>query len=270
MSEELEFTLPELQEGEVVDVPEILPLMAIRDIVLFPSMVVPLFVGRPQSLKAIEEALANEKLIVLATQKISRIENPKPSDLYPIGTLALILKTLPLSENRLKVVVQVLSRVEIQEFLQTEPFFKVRAIPCKEEERKIFCNVVDQPDVSSFIVPSVVKRGALTLAISTSGASPAVSRRLRERLERLFGEEYASYLELMRRIRESILSKGLPQEEKERKLQVLALAPLDIYLKNKDYALIKAILEKEGLSEVILEFEPLFHDKASTDNERPG
>jgi precorrin-2 dehydrogenase/sirohydrochlorin ferrochelatase len=137
------------------------------------------------------------------------------------------------------------------------------------EERKIFCNVVDQPDVSSFIVPSVVKRGALTLAISTSGASPAVSRRLRERLERLFGEEYASYLELMRRIRESILSKGLPQEEKERKLQVLALAPLDIYLKNKDYTLIKAILEKEGLSEVIPEFEPLFHGKASIDNEKP-
>lgn len=136
------------------------------------------------------------------------------------------------------------------------------------EERKIFCNVVDQPDVSSFIVPSVVKRGALTLAISTSGASPAVSRRLRERLERLFGEEYASYLELMRRIRESILSKGLPQEEKERKLQVLALAPLDIYLKNKDYTLIKSILEKEGLSEVISEFEPLFHGKASIDNEK--
>jgi precorrin-2 dehydrogenase/sirohydrochlorin ferrochelatase len=137
------------------------------------------------------------------------------------------------------------------------------------EERKIFCNVVDQPDVSSFIVPSVIKRGALTLAISTSGASPAVSRRLRERLERLFGEEYVLYLELMRRIRELILSKGLPQEEKERKLQVLALAPLDIYLKNKDYNLIKAILEKEGLSEVILEFEPLFYGKASIDNEKP-
>lgn len=137
MSEELEFTLPELQEGEVVDVPEILPLMAIRDIVLFPSMVVPLFVGRPQSLKAIEEALANEKLLILATQKISRIENPKPSDLYRIGTLVMILKTLPLSENRLKVVVQVLSRVEIQEFLQTEPFFKVRYIPCKEEEPEV-------------------------------------------------------------------------------------------------------------------------------------
>jgi len=138
------------------------------------------------------------------------------------------------------------------------------------EERNIFCNVVDHPDVSSFIVPSVIKRGALTLAISTSGASPAVSRRLRERLERLFGEEYALYLELMRRIRETILSKGLPQEEKERKLQVLALAPLDLYFKNKDYALIKAILEKEGLSELIPAFEPLFHDKASTDSERQG
>jgi len=124
MKEELEFTLSDLDE-DVVDVPEVLPLMAIRDIVLFPSTVTPLFVGRPKSLKAVEEALSKDKFLVLPTQKVSRIEDPSEKDLYRIGTIALILKTINLSENRLKVIVQVLSRVEIKEFIQTEPFFKV-------------------------------------------------------------------------------------------------------------------------------------------------
>ncbi len=137
MKEGLEVNFTEVSEGEIIDVPEVLPLMAIRDIVLFPSMVIPLFVGRPKSLKAIEEALNKDKLIVLSTQKNSRIENPKPEDIYKIGTIGLILKTLNLSENRLKVVVQVLSRCEIQEFLETEPCFRVKIEPCKEKEPEI-------------------------------------------------------------------------------------------------------------------------------------
>nr|MCR5854820.1 endopeptidase La [Thermodesulfobacteriota bacterium] len=133
----MNFISLKISEGETIDVSEILPLMAIRDVVLFPSMVVPLFVGRSKSLKAIEEALNKDKLIVLSTQKNSRIENPKPENLYKIGTIALIIKTLNLSENRLKVVVQVLSRVEIKEFLQTDPYFKVKIEPCKEKEPEI-------------------------------------------------------------------------------------------------------------------------------------
>ena len=113
MKEEFEFTLSDLNE-DVVDVPEVLPLMAIRDIVLFPSTVTPLFVGRQKSLKAVEKALSKDKFIVLTTQKVSKIEEPLEKDLYRIGTVALILKTINLSENRLKVIVQVLSRVEIK------------------------------------------------------------------------------------------------------------------------------------------------------------
>lgn len=143
MEEPLEINLSEPQEEGIIDVPEILPLMAIRDIVLFPSMVAPLFVGRAKSLKAIEQALSHEKLIVLATQKNSRIENPKPEDIYKIGTIGLILKTLNLSENRIKVVVQVLSRCEIKEFIQTEPFFKVKIEPCKEKEPEIITPEVE-------------------------------------------------------------------------------------------------------------------------------
>jgi ATP-dependent Lon protease len=143
MREEFELNVPEVSEGEIIDVPEVLPLMAIRDLVLFPSMMVPLFVGRPKSLKAIEESLQKDKLIVLTTQKVSRIENPKPKDLYKIGTIALILRTFNISENRLKAFVQVLSRVEIQEFLQTDPYFKVKIEPCKEKEPEIITPEVE-------------------------------------------------------------------------------------------------------------------------------
>lgn len=137
MSQEIEFNLSELQEGEIIDVPEVLPLMAIRDMVLFPSMVVPLFVGRPKSLQAIEEARSKDNLIVLVTQKNSRIENPKEKDLYHVGTIALILKTINLTENRKKVIVQVLTRVEIKEFIKTEPYFEVRIEPCREREPEV-------------------------------------------------------------------------------------------------------------------------------------
>ncbi len=134
MTETREVQFQELQEGEIIDVPEQLPLMAIRDMVLFPSMVVPLFVGRPRSLRAVEEAEKREKLLVLVTQRNSRIENPQEKDLYRIGTLGLILKTVNLAENRKKIIVQVLSRVEIKEYLKMDPYFEVKIEPCREVE----------------------------------------------------------------------------------------------------------------------------------------
>ncbi len=121
------------------------------------------------------------------------------------------------------------------------------------EEKGIPCNVVDKPEFCSFIVPSVVQRGDLIIAISTGGASPAVARRIREKLESLFGEEYTIYLRLMRKIREKVLSKNLSPEEKERKLQTFALAPLPEYIKDRDYDLLATLLDKEGLSELIPE-----------------
>ncbi|WP_022855724.1 endopeptidase La [Thermodesulfobacterium thermophilum] len=168
MKEGLEVNFAEISEGEIIDVPEILPLMAIRDIVLFPSMVIPLFVGRTKSLKAVEEALNKDKLIVLSTQKNSRIENPKPEDLYKIGTIGLILKTLNLSENRLKVVVQVLSRCEIQEYLETEPCFKVKIEPCKEKEPEIIT-----PEIEALI--RTVKENTEKLLVLKGILNPEIS-----------------------------------------------------------------------------------------------
>ncbi|QJA05982.1 bifunctional precorrin-2 dehydrogenase/sirohydrochlorin ferrochelatase [Thermosulfurimonas marina] len=116
------------------------------------------------------------------------------------------------------------------------------------EERGLFCNVVDKPEICSFIVPSVVRRGRLQLAISTSGASPAAARRIRERLEEEFGPEWEVYLELMARWRREILSRDLPEEERRVLFNRLALAPLPEWIRQGDWHYVRALAEKEGLS----------------------
>lgn len=93
-------------------------------------------------------------------------------------------------------------------------------------ERGLLVNAVDQPADCSFIVPSIVRRGDLIFAISTSGKSPALSKRLRKRLETEFGEEYGPFLELMGRLREKILSMGLTQDQNSRIFHHLAASDL--------------------------------------------
>jgi len=77
-------------------------------------------------------------------------------------------------------------------------------------------NVVDWPERCDFIVPAVVKRGRLRIAVSTGGASPSLARRLREKLERTFGKEYAAYLDVMTDVRRDVLSRGLSPAARRR------------------------------------------------------
>jgi precorrin-2 dehydrogenase/sirohydrochlorin ferrochelatase len=122
-----------------------------------------------------------------------------------------------------------------------------RSIYDEANAKRVFCNMVDVPEFCSFIVPSVVKRGSLTIAISTSGASPAVARRIRESLEMQFGPEYEIYLKLMENLRKQILELNLSPTEKEVKLHRLAMAPIPQYIRDRDLDLLKTIIEKEGL-----------------------
>lgn len=85
-----------------------------------------------------------------------------------------------------------------------------RAVAAAAEARRIFVNVVDVPDLCSFIVPASLRRGELTVAVSTGGAGPAVARRLREDLERQFGPPWGPYLILMRRARNWLKAQGRP------------------------------------------------------------
>ncbi len=111
------------------------------------------------------------------------------------------------------------------------------------EERRIFCNVVDQPEQCSFIVPSVIRRGRLNIAISTSGASPALARRIREKLEEFFGPEYEEFLELMAQWRKIILERNLSEEERRKIFEHLALAPIPLWLKRGEKAHLQAVVK---------------------------
>ncbi|MDZ4383803.1 MAG: endopeptidase La, partial [Thermodesulfovibrionia bacterium] len=103
--------------------PTSLPILPVRDIVIFPYMILPLFVGREVSIKAIEHALASNKMVLLITQKDVNVETPVTDDLYTMGTAGTILRTLKLPDGRLKILVQGLAKAKILKFTQTDPFY---------------------------------------------------------------------------------------------------------------------------------------------------
>src|SRR6188474_2544363 len=116
----------DLQLPQNVEVPDQLPLLPVRDIVVFPYMVLPLFVGREMSIKAIEAALAGNRMIFLATQKALDVENPTPDDIHAIGTVGIIMRMLKLPDERIKILVQGLSKAKISGYIQTDPYYSVR------------------------------------------------------------------------------------------------------------------------------------------------
>jgi ATP-dependent Lon protease len=108
-----------------MDIPEELPMMAVRDVVVFNYMILPLFVGRPGSVSAVNEAMEGDKLLMLVTQKDATSDEPEPDDLYKVGMVSMIMRTLKLPDGRLKVLVQALSKAEIKSYEQKKPHFRV-------------------------------------------------------------------------------------------------------------------------------------------------
>jgi ATP-dependent Lon protease len=113
-------------EDEQMKVPEMLPMLPVRDTVIFPYMILPLFVGRESSIKAVDEALAKDRMIFLATQKVSTDDNPTPESIYSVGTAAMVMKMLKLPDGRVKILVQGLAKGTIREYIQEKPLFVVR------------------------------------------------------------------------------------------------------------------------------------------------
>jgi ATP-dependent Lon protease len=113
------------EHGETLDVPDALPLLPVRDIVVFTDMVLPLFVGRDRSVRAVDAAMAKDRLLLLATQRESTLENPRPDEIFAVGTVAVILRMLKLPDGRARVLVQGLAKARIAEYTDTKPFYQV-------------------------------------------------------------------------------------------------------------------------------------------------
>jgi len=116
-----------------IEIPQELPILAVRDIVIFPYMIIPLFVGRDISVKAVEHALNSNRLILLLTQKDFNVEVPEPSDLYNIGTICMIMRMLRLPDGRLKILVQGISKAKAIDFYQSEGFYMAKIEKIEDE-----------------------------------------------------------------------------------------------------------------------------------------
>ena len=112
----------------------ILPLLPLRDVVVFPHMVIPLFVGRPKSIKALEAAMEEGKNVVLVAQKSAANDEPTPEDLYEVGTVASILQMLKLPDGTVKVLVEGVHRARINHVLNVKENYEADVSPIPQEE----------------------------------------------------------------------------------------------------------------------------------------
>ncbi len=114
-------------DGKNIEFKNILPLLPIRDLVVYPFMILPLFVGRESSILAVEHALnKTDRLIFLSSQKDITAEYPTPAEIYQTGTIAMIMRMRKLPDGRIKILIQGLSKARINEYVQTEPFFQAK------------------------------------------------------------------------------------------------------------------------------------------------
>ena len=142
---------PEGAPIAAADVPNAVPVLPLRDVVVYPHMVIPLFVGREKSILALDQAMKGDKQILLIAQKAADVDDPKADDLYRVGTLATILQLLKLPDGTVKVLVEGVARARVDSLLAAE-FFAAQLVPMLDidvyDEREI--DVLTRSVVSQF------------------------------------------------------------------------------------------------------------------------
>ena len=114
-------------EAEVTKYPDILPILALRGVVVYPQTAVPLTIGQPRSIRLIDDvSVTNDKLIGLVAARDPDLEEPGPADLYPVGTIAVVHRLFRAPDNTIRLLVQGLARFRLGEFVQNEPYLKAK------------------------------------------------------------------------------------------------------------------------------------------------
>lgn len=134
--DEIEDFSTNLSEGEVVEpmmqIPSELPVLPLRDIVIYPFMIVPLFVSRDRSIKAVDEALSQNRMILLVSQKDVDKEDPEQEDLFKVGTVAVIMRMLKLPDGRIRILIQGLSRANVDSVTAGSDYIRANVTPISE------------------------------------------------------------------------------------------------------------------------------------------
>jgi ATP-dependent Lon protease len=134
--DEIEDFSEKLNEAEIADpqlqIPSELPVLPLRDIVIYPFMIVPLFVSRDKSIRAVDEALSQNRMIMLVSQKDVDKEDPEQKDLYKVGTVAVIMRMLKLPDGRIRILIQGLSRAKVDSVDANGNYVKAHLTPISE------------------------------------------------------------------------------------------------------------------------------------------
>jgi len=113
------------KEGNIDDIPKTIPMMPVRDVVVFTDMLLPLFVGREKSIKAVEACVDFDRYIFLSAQKDSEVEKPGPDDVYEVGTIGRVQKMIKMPDGRIKALVQGIAKAKILEYVKKKRYFRV-------------------------------------------------------------------------------------------------------------------------------------------------
>ena len=124
-------------EGDAPDagqeIPGILPVLPVRDVVIFNYMILPLFIGREKSVHAVESALKKGRYLLVCAQREENTDNPSPEDLYDVGTVVQVMRMLKMPDSRVKILVQGVNRARVESYSQTDPCLEARIKPMPEE-----------------------------------------------------------------------------------------------------------------------------------------
>nr|WP_268123627.1 endopeptidase La [Roseivirga pacifica] len=161
----------EEDESKAADLPEVLPILTVRNTVLFPGVLIPITVGRQKSIKLVKQAYKGDKIIGVLAQKNPEIEDPRASDLYKIGTVAKIVKMLVLPDGNTTIIVQGKQRFEVEEFVDEQPYFKAKVnyltenFPTKQnkEVKALIQSIRDAANKIMSLNPEIPKEAQVAL-----------------------------------------------------------------------------------------------------------
>jgi ATP-dependent Lon protease len=204
------------QSDEQLKLPDSLPVLPLRDIVIFPYMIVPLFVQRERSIRAVEQALAENRMIMLVAQRDLEKEEPVGRDLYNHGTAASIMRMLKMPDGRIRILVQGLARASVTRFDENLPHLLAHIVPLSDTEPD-----ADELEMEALIrnVRASLER-AITLGKNISGEVMAIVANLED--PGRLADVAASNLELKVIDAQSVLEKLNPSERLHRVNELLA------------------------------------------------
>ncbi|KIG14657.1 ATP-dependent protease La [Enhygromyxa salina] len=173
-------TNPQSQIEELKDLPEVVSLLPLRNSVLFPGSIIPIDVGRPKSVKLIEEAIASERPVIgIVMQRESRTEEPGAEDLHEVGCAVRILKVIKLARDNYSVILQGVMRIKIDQLVSNEPFLQARVTELPEiepsplEAEALVANIKETAKKLISLVPELPREAAALLDSVTAAGQVA-------------------------------------------------------------------------------------------------